>query len=267
MATKAAPARQLTIRTDFLQARLVQDWEEFERRERAVFAQKVPKDNRTSFRDEFQKLEKAGCHACVLFPCFYIFLNSRRSRSFPWNQDLKFPWREDWEQVPDGLDRVRKKMNELIADSGIATLMDGDGCWDCGLDLDAFSRFKVLHQDLLGTMDQYIGELENLCRTLPRKDIIRQYGQAVIWTYVSVATTLSFSQTSLATQSLLQCFYKSQPPRGAITDNWARDIKRFQNDYPDFYKNAQSFLLGKHQSAVKLPPPDWKRFLKTGNLD
>jgi hypothetical protein len=262
MATKAKPAQQLTIKTDFLQARLFQDWKEFERRGRADVAQTIPNNNRASFRAEFQKLEKAGCHADVLFPCLYIFLNSRGPHSFSRGQELKFPWREDWEQVSDGLDRVQEKMNKFAKESGIATLMVGER----DLDLDAFSRFKVLHKDLLGTMDQYIGELENLCRTLPRKDIIRQYGQAVIWTYVSVATTLSFSQTSLSTQSLLQCFYKSQPPRGAITDNWARDIKRFQNDYPDFYKNAQSFLLEKHHSAVKLPPPNWKRFLTHGNL-
>ena len=150
--------------------------------------------------------------------------------------------------------------------------MDGDGCWDWGLDLDAFSRFKVLHQDLLETMDQYVGELKNLCRALPRKDIIRQYGQAVIWTYVSVATTLSFSQTSISTQSLLQCFYKSQPPRGDrgdITDNWARDIKRFHNDYDPFCKAATSFLLEKHRASMKLPrpSPDWQRFVRYGTLN
>ena len=60
-------------------------------------------------------------------------------------------------------------MEKLAKERGIATLMDG---WISGLDLDAFSSFKILHQDFLGAMNQYIVELETLCRVLPRKDVI-----------------------------------------------------------------------------------------------
>jgi len=156
-------------------------------------------------------------------------------------------------------------METLTNESGIATLMDGDGCWDSGWDLDAFSSFKILHQDFLGAMNQYIVELENLCRVLPRKDIIRQYGQAVIYTYVRSVTKLSFSQTSSLTQTLLEWCSVSAPGRAEVTANWARDIKRFQHDYPLFCERAQSFLTAKHHSPVKLPPPDWKRFINKGN--
>lgn len=254
------PIRRLMIEREFLRARLVQDWDEFRRRGRAVVAENIPKNDRKHFWRAFQKLTTARCDPDVLCLCMYIFLNSRGPRSFPWTQELKFPWKEDWEQVPAGLKRVREIIKALMNESGMATLTSGN--WD--LDLDEFSSFNILHRDLLGTMDQYIGEFENLCRRLPRKDIIRQYGQAVFCIYVRAVTKLSFAQTS---SLLLDCIYNSMPPGVEMTRNWSRDFKRFQKSYPDFCKSAHLFLLEKHRSAVKLPPPDWQRFVRTGNLD
>jgi hypothetical protein len=245
-------------RTDFLQARFLKDWEEFDRQGRTVVAQRIPKRDRQLFRDRFRKLEKAGCVPDVLFPCIYIFLNSRGPRG----KELKFPRKEDWAQIPAGLDRVRKKMETLTNERGIATLMDG---WDLGLDLDAFFSFKILHQDFLGAMNQYIVELKTLCSVLPRKDVIRQYGQAVICTYVRSATKLSFSQTYSLTQTLLECCSVSEPGRAKLTANWARDIKRFRKAYPLFCEWARSFLIAKHHAPVTLPPPDWERFMSNGN--
>jgi len=69
------------IGTDFLQARLYQDWEEFERQGRKIVAQKIAKYDRASFRDKFQRLEKAGCHADVLFPCIYIYSSIPEGRA------------------------------------------------------------------------------------------------------------------------------------------------------------------------------------------
>jgi hypothetical protein len=252
------PSEHVIIGTDFLQARLHKDWEEFTRLGRTVVAQRILKRDRQLFHDRFLKLEKAGCVPDVLFPCIYIFLNSRGPRG----KELKFPRKEDWAQIPAGLDRVREKMEKLTNERGIATLMDG---WDLGLDLDAFSSFKILHQDFLGAMNQYIVELETLCRVLPRKDVIRQYGQAVICTYVRSATKLSFNQTYSLSQTLLECCSVSEPGRAKLTANWARDIKRFRKAYPLFCQRAESFLIAKHHAPVTLSPPNWKRFITKSN--
>jgi hypothetical protein len=254
-------SEHVMIGTDFLQARLHKDWEEFERQGQTIVVKAIPRYNLDFFRDAFRKLEKAECQADVLFPCIYIFLNSRGPRG----KELQFPRREDWKQIPAGLDRVRKKMEALTNESGIATLMDGDGCWDRGWDLDAFSSFKILHQDFLGAMNQYIVELENFCRVLPCKDVIRQYGQAVICTYVKAATKLPFSKASSLTQTLLERCSGSALERAEVTANWARDIKRFREDYPLFCERAQSFLTAKHNALVKPLTPKRDRSINKGN--
>jgi hypothetical protein len=162
------------------------------------------------------------------------------------SKELSFPWKEDVKAITSQLDRVRRKMEKLEEWSGFATLMNGNGCWDSdfGLDLDGFEEFKVVHEDLLGTMDRYIVELENLRGTLPRKDIVTQYGQAVIWTYVSLATQSTFSRASSLTESLLGCFYTSDPPE----INWTR-VKQFQDNYPLFCTRANFFLSARHDTA------------------
>lgn len=256
------------IGNEFLQARFHEDWVEFGQKTRAVIVRKIPKrDDRKHFRAAFQKLEKAGCHADVLFPCLYILLKSRWPHSFSKVQELKFPWKEEWEQISDGLESAQEKMEKLTNESGIATLMHGDGCWErClywGLASDAVSSFKVLHQDLLGEMDQYIVELKDFCRALPPKNIISQYGQAVACIYVRETAKLSFSKTS----SLLRdCLYELAPPGAEITRHWARDTKRFQGHYPDFCKSVNSFLTAKHDASEKLPPFNWEQYIKRGSL-
>ncbi len=246
------PSESRMIGTDFLQARLNQDWNEFRSRGRAVVAPIVPTNNRQDFRDAFLKLQEEGCHADVLFSCIYVFLNSRPSTILSWTQDLKFPSSEKWKQIRDGLDRVRQNMEALMNETGMATLKAGN--WD--LDLDEFCSFYMVHDDLLGTMERYICEIDDLCRVLPgRTDIIKQYGQAVIWTYISSATKLSPPEMSSLTQTLLGLFYEQDPPKGDIPTKWERDSARFQSAYPDFYLNAKSFLAEKHLSSLKLPLP------------
>jgi len=102
-----------------------------------------------------------------------------------------------------------------------------------------------------------------------REEIVKQYGQAVIWTYVGDATKLPPDECSSLTQTLLELFYEQDPPKGDIPARWERDLERFQNAYPKFYMSAQSFLTGEHHSAVKLPltAPDWERFVKDGSLE
>jgi hypothetical protein len=81
------------------------------------------------------------------------------------------------------------------------------------LDLEEYSSFEKVHGDLLRTMDRYNGALKDLCRVLPRRtDIIRRYGQMVIWTYVSGATKRRSWQTSSLTQTLLGLVYEQDPP-------------------------------------------------------
>ena len=253
------------IGTDFLLSRLNQDWDEFRTRGRTAIAQIVPPDNRQDFRDAFRELGKKGCHPDVLFPCLYVFLNSRPKTILSGTKALKFPSSERWKQIRDGLDRVRQNMDALMKKTAIATLAAGH--WD--LDLAEFSSFKVVHDDLLRTMERYVGEIDDLRRVLPkRKEIVKQYGQAVIWTYVRDATKLPPDECSSLTQTLLELFYEQDPPEGDIPAKWERDIGRFQAAYPAFYLSAKSFLTEKHLSSVKLPlpAPDWEGFVKNGSL-
>src|ERR1019366_9050563 len=104
-----------------------------------------------------------------------------------------------------------------------------------------FSSFKAVHHDLLETMKRYVGEIDDLRRVLPkREDIVKQYGQAVIWTYVGDATKLPSGETSSLTQTLLDLFYGNNIGQGDIPARWERDLERFQNAYPEFYMSAQS---------------------------
>jgi hypothetical protein len=73
---------------------------------------------------------------------------------------------------------------------------------------------------------------------LPRKEVIRQYGQAVICTYVRSATKLPFSQTYSLTQTLLECCSVSRSGRAKLTANWGRGISR------DFGKPTRSSARG-----------------------
>lgn len=240
------------IGEDYLQARLNQDWEEFEQIGRSIVAKAIPKNYRTVFHGEFRKLNNNKCREGVLLPCLYVFLNSRKLPTFPWAEDV--------EAITSNLDRAREKMEALRDLSGIATVMNGDGCWDCGLELNDFEVFKVAQKDLLWTMDQYMVRLEDLCRSLPRKDIVRQYGQIVIWTYISIASKSRFSKTSSLTESLLRCFCKF------AQINWVRDIKRFQKKHPLFCAKLRSFLSRKHHGAAGSLGINWKRFENRGLL-
>jgi hypothetical protein len=270
-----ASIHQPTIQSDFLQARLHQDWEEFEREGRSIVAKAVPKANRASFRDGFQKLEEKGCKADVLFPCLYVFLNSRKKVERFRTRQLKFPWKEELNPITVRLERVLKEMEKLDKNtgtttvSGVATLMEGDGCWDCDLDLDAFARFKVLHVDLRGTIEQYLGELTTLCDALPRRDIVNNYGHAVAAAYVCIAAPkLSFEARCSLLRDLLRCFYSSladRGQRGAVMENWAR-INEFKRAYPLFWGRAQGFLTTKHKTPANTPKIDWKRFINLGCL-
>jgi hypothetical protein len=228
--------------------------EKFEPIGRSIVAKAVPSAYRAVFHGEFRKLKKDKCREGVLLPCLYVFLNSRRPPLFPWADDVQ--------TITSNLDRAHKKMEALRGLSGIATMMNGDGCWDCGLDLDDFEVFRALQKDLLSTMDQYIVRLEDLCRALPRKDIVRQCGQAVIWTYVRIAKKSTFGKTSSLTESLLGCFYNSVPPR----INWVRDIKRFYDRHPLFCGRLRSYLSEKHDDAAMSSGIDRNRFLKLGLL-
>ena len=102
-----------------------------------------------------------------------------------------------------------------------------------------------------------------------KQDIIKRYGQVLIWSYVSTVTGLSVTGTSSLMHSLLELFYQEDPPEGDIPAKWKRDLGRFQAAYPEFYQNAQSFLTEAHLSSLKLPltAPDWKRFVKDGSLE
>jgi hypothetical protein len=179
-AIQILPSEGRMIGEDFLRARFVQDWDEFTSRGRAVVARQIPKNNRQDFRDAFLKLEKEGCHADVLFPCLYMFLNSRERSFFSWSKALKFPPTKDLRKIRKGLQRVRKKMEALMNESGVATLTVGTRR-EFDLDFEEYSSFEKVHGDLLGTMDLYNGALEDLCRVLPaRRDVVRQYGQAAV---------------------------------------------------------------------------------------
>ena len=253
------------IGTDFLLSRLNQDWDEFRTRGRAALARLVPPANRQKFGAAFEDLVKKGCHSDILFLCIYVFLNSRPSDFLPWTRHLKFPSSEKWQQIRDGLDRVRSNMNALVNTTALATLEAE--YWD--LDLEEFSSFRVVHDDLLGTMERYKDEIDDLRRVLPkRKEIVKQYGQTVIWTYVSDVTKLPPDDTSSVMQTLLGLFYRNNPEEGDIPEKWKRDIERFQKAYPAFYLSVKSFLTEKHLSSVKLPlpAPDWKGFVKNGRL-
>jgi hypothetical protein len=246
----------LNIKEDYLQARLNQDWEEFERSGRPIVAKAIPRNYREVFHGEFRKLKKNECHEDVLLACLYVFLNSRKRPIFPWAEDI--------EAITSRLDGAGKKIKALRGFSGIATMTNGDRCWDWdrGFDLDDFEVFRVAQKDLLWTMDQYMVRLQDLCRSLPRKDIVRQYGQIVIWTYIGIASKSRFSKTSSLTESLLGCFCKSALPK----INWVRDIKRFQNKHPLFCEKLHAFLSRKHDDAASSLGIDWKRFLNLGLL-
>jgi hypothetical protein len=254
------------IETDFLLSRLTQDWDEFGARRRTAIAQIVPPYNRQDFSNAFDALKTKGCHPDVLFPCLYVFLNSRPSHILPWTRNLKFPSSEQWKQLRDRLDNVSKHMETLESETALATLMVGNR----DLDLKEFSSFYEEHNVVLVSIERYLDEIHDICLVLPKRmEIIKQYGQAVISYYVSDITQLSAARSSALTQTLLELFYDQNPPEGDIPANWDRDLKRFQDAYPEFYKSANSLLTEAHLSALNAPltDPDWKRFVEDGSLE
>lgn len=292
--TSPAPSDQMpTIATDFFQARLRLDWEEFEREGRSLVGRAVPEDQRGEFRDQFLELEKAGCRFDVLLACIYVFLNSRpQSARFPATK-LTFPWEKDLKAIETPLKAAREKMEALFMLSGIATLRGQRGVVSSDLmdslrrsmavysdehlreeasavselsRRDVFEAFFDSHLELLMMIDEYLGELQKLFDGLPRRDVINRYGHAVAVIYTGIATKLSFAQQCDLISVLLQCFYGPGRKRGLVIENWGRDINEFHSSYPLFWERAKSFLITKHKTKLRMLPLDWDGFVQGGTF-
>jgi len=108
-----------------------------------------------------------------------------------------------------------------------------------------------MHNELIGTMDQYIVELKNLRRTLPRRDIVLQYGRLVVWAYVKIATGASDALAATYAQDLLDLTSRAE----SCSINWVRDRDKFKMTHPHFWEILHDFLKSEHESAVTSPFP------------
>jgi hypothetical protein len=230
------------IADDYLTARLVRDWKGTPKQ---VLAE-IPVKLRGEFKARFTKKEsrKVGCRGRVLCSCLCAYVNSRSRK-----RELQFPLREDIDAITTNLDRARFKMERLVKvnatfENGIGTLMAANDCWDRHLNLDEFARFQIMHNELLGTMDQYIIELEHL--DPPRRDVVLQYGRMVVWAYIKLATKASDAQAGRNAKELLDCFQPSEI-------NWVRDREEFMTKYPHFWHTLDKFLHSEHQAASTSP--------------
>ena len=203
--------------------------------------------DRFLFSDSFQKLTKKGCREDVLFQCLYIFLNSLQV-------GVAFPWSEDFEPIQNALSKTREVIQKVMNSPGFKTLEASR----LEPSLATFADFVSAQRGFLKRAAEYESELQFVLQGLPRKDIVRQYGRAVICMYVRAV--LRRPAISLI-EDLLRCFRKSDQE-----SNLARDLKDFQKKQPSFFEHAEEFLSIEHDSARKPLALDWPQFCRTGRL-
>ena len=236
------------IADDYFTARLVRDWKGTPKQVLAA----VPLAQQSEFKARFTKKQSknVGYRGRVLCSCLCAYVNSRSRK-----RELHFPLHEDVKAIVVQLDRVRAKMQRFVnatlaTENGIGTLITADDCWDQNLNLDEFARFQTMHNELIGTMDQYIVELEHL--EPPRRDVVLQYGRMMVWAYVKLVTKASDAVAGRDTEELLNCFHPSE----SKTVNWPRDKDEFMAKYPHFWKTLHQFLKSEHH-ATSTSPLKW----------
>lgn len=238
------------LASEFLQALLLSDWGAFNQTGPQFLASYAKvhhwqHQDRVRFSKAFQHLTDAGCHEHVLLPCVCIFLKWQRAK-------VPFPWRADFKLIENALKKADAGIQKVLKSSGIQKLNSEP----LDLSLNTFAGFMFARGKLLAAIGQYQSELEHICRYLPRKDLVQQYGRVLTCMYVRLAIGRPAYPWI---QDLLDCF-RTNPGTG----NLLRDCNGFGERNRDFCKIAQDFLSMEHDSWRQ--PLDWSRFERTGKF-
>ena len=175
MKISSAFRKHSQLANEFLQARFLKDWEQSRNTGTTSITKHLHASDRSRFRDAFQKLTQEGCRGDVLFPCLFIFLNSQQA-------GVAFPWLEDFEPIENALSKTREAIQKVMNSPGFQALKTSAS----EPSFATFADFVSAQRSLLKSATKYEAELQFVLKGLPRKDLVRQYGRAMICIYVRV---------------------------------------------------------------------------------
>jgi hypothetical protein len=240
----------VSLHNELFQVFLDNDWDQFRNSGTGSVATYVRQSWRIQFAESFQRLTQQGCSEEVLFPCLFVFLNSQ-------NGGVAFPWAKKFLRIQNALKKLRDSVQDVMDSPGFQTM---EKSW-LEPSLATFSDFVCAQRGLLNSAEKYDYELKFILKGLPARDVVGQYGRAVICTYV--IKTLGIAEAHL--NALLGCFTAAGTQMKNAEMSLNRDLKEFQRHYPEFCEYLQHFLRDEHSSAApKLPVLNWKQFEKSG---
>src|ERR1700758_2713671 len=182
------------LHNELFQVFLNNDWDQFRSLGIGSVTTHVRRSWRSPFAESFQRLTQQGCREDVLFPCLFIFLNSQ-------NNGVPLPWAKKFVAIQNALKKLSGNIQQVMASPGFQTL---EGSW-LEPSLATFSDFVCTQRTLLKSAEKYEHELKFILKGLPARNVVEQYGKAVICTYV--LETLGIAEAQL--RALLSCFTAS----------------------------------------------------------
>jgi hypothetical protein len=167
---------------------------------------------------------------------------------------VEFPYSADLPNIEAAIQKLKKTIAGNEKKKGFETIINSE------LEPAAatFAYFRSAQSSLVKSLEEYKRELDHIRSQLPRRDVVKQYGRAIICSYVR--GVLRRPALPLV-ENLLDCF-KEDDPKG----NLARDIKEFQDSRSDFCGFAEEFLDTEHDAPSRLGELNWNQFQKSGKL-